>query len=262
MARESIYNGMRIYRPDLITVGHMLINPDAPPLDEAMRFVRTCVSVFLNKYGAWAEKREDIEDLESECIFRTYKKLINIVVTKKYRTDLSFYLNCRGCAWSEVGHCYKQWYDDHKQRIDDRCIDDNIPGTDRKYGDIVSHAITWVTDSDLVPMERRGPAERPLESYKMAGSRMKAAQAHIDYWYELYTEMCLEHCVDPMDKDSWVSENVEPDIIALAKGSEFEPSASHHPPSNTREYWKWYRAQRKLKVTQSAARSRSSEKNP
>ena len=107
-----------------------------------MRFVRTCVSVFLNKYGAWAEKREDIEDLESECIFRTYKKLINIVVTKKYRTDLSFYLNCRGCAWSEVGHAYKQWYDEHKQRIDDRCIDDNIPGTDRKYGDVVSHAIT------------------------------------------------------------------------------------------------------------------------
>ena len=218
MARESIYNGRPVWRPDFITVGRMTINPDAPPLDEAMRFVRACVSVFLNKYGAWSDNKEDIEDLESECIFKTYKKLINIVVTKKYRKDLSFYLNCRGCAWSEVGHAYKQWYRHYKQSMDDICIDDTIPGTDRKYGDVVSHAITWVTDSDLVPMERRGPAERPLESYKMAGSRMKAAQAHIDYWYELYTEMCLEHCVDPMDKDSWVSENVEPEIIALATG--------------------------------------------
>ena len=248
MARESIYNGMRVYRPDLIDVGHMLINPDAPPLDEAMRFVRACVSVFLNKYGAWAEKREDIEDLESECIFRTYRKLINIVVTKKYRKDLSFYLNCRGCAWSEVGHCYKMWYADHKRRLDDLCIDDNIPGTDRKYGDVVSHSITWVTDSDMVPMERRGPAERPLESYKMAGSRMKAARAHIDYWYELYQEMCIEQCVEPMDKESWVNDNIDKDIIDLAENKiDVGEKPEQHPPCGTKEYWRWYRKKRKAR---------------
>lgn len=248
MARESVYNGRKVFRPDLIEVGNMVINPNAPPLDEAMRFCRTCVAVWLNKYGIWSERVEDIEDLESECVYRTYKQLIRLVVEGKYRKDLSFYLNCRSCAWASISYALKLWRSDIQRKYEMADIDDNIPNTTRKYSDVVTESVRWRTDAEDVPLEQRGPAERPLESYKRQSAKVVAAKAHIDYWYELYQEMCLEHCVEPMDKDQWVKDNIDREILDIAENKvAVEEVSEPHPPCGTKEYWRLYRRKQKAK---------------
>ena len=249
MARESVYNGKKVWRPDIIEAGNMTINPSAPPLDEAMRFCRTCVAIWLNKYGIWADSIEDIEDLESECVYRTYKQLIKRVVEGKYRKDLSFYLNCRSCAWSAISYALQLWREDIKRKYELSDIDDCVPGTTRKFSEVVTESVRWRTDADDVPPEQRGPAERPLESYKRQSAKVAAAKAHIDYWYELYQEMCIEHCVEPMDKDQWVKDNIEKDILDIAenKVAVVEEVPEQHPPCGTPEYWRWYRKKQKAK---------------
>ena len=248
MARESVYNGKKVWRPDMIVAGKMTINPSAQPLDEAMRFCRTCVAVWLNKYGIWSERIEDIEDLESECVYRTYKQLIKHVVEGKYRKDLSFYLNCRSCAWSAISYALQLWRDDIRRKYELADIDDDVPGTTRKYSEILTESVRWRTDADDVPLSHRGPAERPLDTYKMQSAKVVAARAHIDYWYDLYQEMCLEHCIEPIDKDQWVKDNVEKDIIDIADNKAvLEEVPEQHPPCGTKEYWRWYRKKQQAK---------------
>lgn len=228
----------------------MVIDPNARPLDEAMRFCRTCVAVWLNKYGIWADNIEDIEDLESECVYRTYKQLIKRVVEGKYRKDLSFYLNVRSCAWSAISYALQLWREDIQRKYELADIDGNVPGTTRKYSDVVTESVRWRTDAEDIPMEQRGPAERPLDSYKRQSAKAVAAKAHIQYWYDLYQEMCIENCIEPMDKDQWVKDNVDREILDIAENKvavEVQEVTEPRPPCGTKEYWRWYRRKKKAK---------------
>lgn len=202
MAVETYIHGRVAYVPDNIVVNRMLIDPKASPKDEIWRFLRTCVSVWLNKSRVWSYSEDDIRDLESACLVLSYRNLLKLVREGKYNRKLSFYLNCRSCAWSAVSNCLSAYFTQVRRNK-------NICSTDVENKDglpiisSISFANTFLTDAD----DYRN-RERPLSSYKYAKSREIEAQKRLyDSWL-MVVEDCEEMGLEgPESFEKWALNN-------------------------------------------------------
>ena len=230
-------NGRPCWRPTYYDVSKrsMLIRADADPKDEIRRFIVTCVSVWLTRYGAWSYDKEKLEELEQECYYRTYKLLCDKVRSNEYRRDLSFYLNVRSCAWSSVSHVYKDWVDEQRTAMEQVSIYDTIPGM---AGD---NAHTYIENvhKRLLPASvanQRLTEERSIDSYESPAAKAKSALAHIEFEWLMYLEACDEHGVEPVDKDVWITDNMQ-DLLAVVE-------EVHSDKQRKTTYWSHYRKAR------------------
>ena len=202
MARLSTKNGKSLWRPDNIDVPRpMLIDPTANPKDEIWRFLRVCVSVWLSKSRVYSTSEDEIRDLESTCLMLAYHYLLKLVREGKYNRKVSFYLNCRGCAWAAVSNGLSAYFTQVKRNK-------KICSTDVEIGgapliNSISFANTFLTDSDDIKKR-----ERPLSSYKYAKTRNLEAQKRLyDDWLRVI-EDCDEMGLDgPESFEKWSLHN-------------------------------------------------------
>lgn len=202
MAVETYIHGRVAYIPDKIIINRMLIDPKASPKDEIWRFLKACVSVWLNKSRVWSYSEDDIRDLESACLVLSYRNLLKLVREGKYNRKVSFYLNCRGCAWSAVSNCLSAYFTQARRNkkicSTDVEIEEGIPLISS-----ISVANTFLTDTDDYANR-----ERPLSSYKYAKSREIEAQKRLyDSWLRV-VEDCEEMGLEgPESFEKWVLNN-------------------------------------------------------
>ena len=196
MAVETYRNGRVAYIPDKIVVKRMLIDPKASPMDEIWRFLKVCVSVWLNKSRVWSYSEDNILDLESACLIRSYSNLLKLVREGKYNRKLSFYLNCRGCAWAAVSNCLSAYFTQVRRNKNicstDVEIEEGIPLISS-----ITKNLTYYTNT-----------ERPLSSYKYAKSRDIEAQKRLyDDWLRVI-EDCEEMGLEgPESFEKWALNN-------------------------------------------------------
>lgn len=196
MAVETYRNGRVAYIPNKIVVKRMLIDPKASPRDEIWRFLKVCVSVWLNKSRVWSYSEDNILDLESACLIRSYSNLLKLVREGKYNRKLSFYLNCRGCAWAAVSNCLSAYFTQVRRNKNicstDVEIEEGIP-----LISFITKNLTYYTNT-----------ERPLSSYKFAKKRDIEAQKRLyDDWLRV-VEDCEEMGLEgPESFEKWASHN-------------------------------------------------------
>lgn len=196
MAVETYRNGRVAYIPNKIVVKRMLIDPKASPRDEIWRFLKVCVSVWLNKSRVWSYSEDNILDLESACLIRSYSNLLKLVREGKYNRKLSFYLNCRGCAWAAVSNCLSAYFTQVRRNKNicstDVEIEEGIPLISS-----ITKNLTYYTNT-----------ERPLSSYKFAKKRDIEAQKRLyDDWLRV-VEDCEEMGLEgPESFEKWASHN-------------------------------------------------------
>ena len=202
MAVETFIHGRTAYIPDKIVVQRMLIDPKASPKDEIWRFLKVCVNVWLNKSRVWSYSEDDIRDLESACLVLAYRNLLKLVREGKYNRKVSFYLNCRSCAWSAVSNRLSVYFTQVRRNkkicSTDVEIQEGLPIINS-----ISFANTFLTDSDDYAHR-----ERPLSSYKYAKSREIEAQKRLyDDWLRV-VEACEEMGLEgPESFEKWALNN-------------------------------------------------------
>lgn len=195
MAQEIYRESKRLYVPTYEPVGKMLIDPNKPPMEELWRFLRTCVQVWLCKSKIFSASREEIEDLEQRCLFEAYKVFKRNVLTKTYRLEYSLYLNVRSACWEATHKILEQYWRDKRNHRDitlslNECMLDD--GTE--YINSISHAYTFLTESDKTAKKRKDP------------NRVMKSDIVDAYWK--YVESCYEMGIlDVLDEDAWIEKN-------------------------------------------------------
>lgn len=231
--------------------GPVLLDQDLSPMANAWRVVDICASVWLNAFHAWAERKEDMEDLEQTARFVIMNELKRRVQKGLYNREFSFYMNVRSCAMSKMQHgIIEPWVKHIKER--EGLLDGNAPASltkcdeDFTLYDVVSTKPMhrWFTEA-----ERRYQGKDWWE-FEREGDRLRVLQKQIDNEYADYCSDCLEFGVDPITKDSFVrNDNYTEDELKLLLG----PQDKHK--AYMREYNK-RRMQDPIKAEQKRAYSR------
>lgn len=198
-------HGRLVWWPDCVNIGHnrMLIDPNAAPLDEVWRFIKTIVSIYLTKYKAWAYEREDMEELEAMCYTAAYCRLLRVVRTGQYRKDLSFYLNCRSAVFATCYNTYNVWLRDIRERMN--LVDGTSPccEVDRNPATLFD-----LRASEKVPRLRTDSEYKPSaiswREVKKPGAAMLSLYNQSEDEYSRYVEDCVELGVKPVDKVTFV----------------------------------------------------------
>lgn len=199
MAVETYRHGRIVYVPDKIDVHRpMLINPKANPKDEIWRFLRVCVSVWLSKSRVYSTSEDEIRDLESTCLVLAYHYLLKLVRECRYNRKVSFYLNCRGCAWAAVSNGLSAYFT-QVRRNKNICSTDVENDNGVPIINSISFANTFLTGSDDYSHRAR-----PLSSYKYAKTRDLEAQKRLyDDWLKVI-EDCEEMGIEgPESFEKW-----------------------------------------------------------
>jgi hypothetical protein len=203
-----IKHGRVVWWPDRVNIGHkaMLIRADASPREEIWRFIKTIVSIFLTKYKAWSETREDMEDLENMCYTAAYCRLLHNVRTGQYRRDLSFYLNVRSAVLGSCYNTYKVWLRDMREKYN--LFDGNALVSECQS----DHSS--MTFFDMVATEKAPRLRTNSEIYcykitdwhqaKTPAARTRVLNEQAEDEYSRYCEDCAELGVEPVDKVTFV----------------------------------------------------------
>jgi len=208
MAHSMIWHGRVVWWPDRVNIGKkaMLIRADASPRDEIWRFIKTLVSIFLTKYKAWADEREDMEELEAMCYTAAYCRLLRIVRTGQYRKDLSFYLNCRSAVLGSCFNTYKVWLRDMQERAN--LVDGTATLTDEDHNNTTYFDLKA---SDKVPKLRTDAEYKSKRiDWRDAvrqGDKLRALHDQSEDDYTRYCEECAELGTTPVDKVVFVTKS-------------------------------------------------------
>lgn len=200
------------------------LRPCEHMIDEAWRICKICANVWLCAVGVYANSREEMEDIESKALLKTYANLLYKVRTKTYRRDLSFYLNVRSCAWGAVGYIV------HHQRFLKNRVRlvpiGRVEGSESDEGwlaGIASHTVPRLrTEGDchaqaserLNENKRQRAIEaggRTLEMYEKyhKASMKRLSGKYRDDAYLVYLADCEEFGIEPICKDDFVAINYE-----------------------------------------------------
>ena len=174
------------------TVGRMLIDPNAKPLDEVWRFLRTCVDVWLSKMRIYSYSRELMEDLETDAVCESYRYLVSRVADGTYRRDLSFYLNCRSAAWTGCKSAADRYYARQKREEGLCSIYDKVSDTEIRIVDTLVGHNKLMTESDYKTLYKERSKGYTKSTRKDAIER----QQWEDYFR--YVEECVELGVDEL----------------------------------------------------------------
>ena len=183
----------------------MLINPAAKPMDEVHRFLSITVNIFLNKSHVWTYTREDMEDIFQACYMVAFRRLLEKVRKGTYRRDLSFYLNCRSCAWSAVSPTLAVLLPRIQRSHDLASLYDSVPGCGgnekKTYAEVISNKPCWRTVGEIhrEQTKKRYPAKNLHRVWRN----------EIDAEYYEYLDDCSDYSVEPLSKNDYIQENYE-----------------------------------------------------
>lgn len=212
--------------PDTVTASRELtqLRPCEHMIEEAWRICNICAQVWLCAVGIYARSKEEMEDIESKALLKTYANLLGKVRDGTYRRDLSFYLNVRSCAWSAVGDIV------HRQRLLKNRAQlvpiGRVEGSESDEGwlaGIASHTVPRLrTDGDRHEQASRVQNEKNRRRAIEAGGRTlelyeryhKAATKRLgpQYRENAYLEYladCEEFGIEPICKDDFIAMNYE-----------------------------------------------------
>lgn len=201
---QYIYN-RKVWVPTRTTVPkEMLIDPKAAPMDEVWRFIKTSTSVWLAKSHVWSYSKEIIDDLEASCWSRAYFNLLMLVRKGKYRRDLSFYKNVRGCCWAATGTELQLWHPRQKQALACFDIDAVIDHTEGlRVSDTLIQRRVLRNDYDV----RTSKNQLKRKSFKDSKNKPTTIRSIISTDYTKYTDDCLEYNIAPISIDEFIREN-------------------------------------------------------
>lgn len=199
MARRIFVNGKPAYMANRQHVGKMLIDPNAKPLDEVWRFIRACVDVWLSKMRIYSYSKELMEDLETDAMCESYRYLVSRVADGSYRSDLSFYLNCRSAAWTGCKRAADKYYARNKREEGLCSIYDNVSGTDVRIVDTLVGRNKLMTESDWKTLYKEHGKD-----YKKS-TRKDAIERQLWNDYFRYVEECVELGVDELSFEQFSS---------------------------------------------------------
>lgn len=244
MARQAIRDHKVVYRPDYVVVPKpFLIDASASPKDEIWRFISICVLLWLNAKGIWTLNKSDMESIEQSSKMRTYKYLLKLVREKRYRRDLSFYLNVRGCAWSACTAVVRDEYMKQQRMRDRECnlADTLSSDSDVTYNDIIGFVPKWRTDAEKTN-------KVSYDDFSQIRNRIVQSKSIIrivDNAYEDYVEDCLELGIGHVSsKEEFVKQNYSEDEIRLYKSA----TGEIQPKYGSQEYYRaYYRRNKKRK---------------
>ena len=204
MARMIMKNGREHWYPDLYKVKKReLLDPQLSPTENMWSIIYKVTCVWLTKARVFASTQDDMEDLEAEVRMATYYRLQYLVRTRQYQRKYSFWVNCTKACWSICHSHIQRWFNRIHEKSNHLCGDDTIPNTDDvTYFDMLSFCPKWVTASENWSAQKLKwqEAQRPYE-------RWKKINETVDDEYSLYCEDCLELCITPVDKVTFVLEN-------------------------------------------------------
>lgn len=204
--------------------GPVLLDPDLSPMENAWRVVDICASVWLNAFHAWAENKDDMDDLEQTARLVVMNELRRRVKKGLYDRNFSFYMNVRSCAMSKMQHAIIEPWLKHI-RTRDNLLDGNAPANHSTCDEMFTRFDVlstkpmhrWITDA-----ERRYKT-RDWQDYEREGDRVRVLQKQIDGEYDDYCSDCLEFGVDPIAKDDFTKSNYTEDELKLL----FTPPEKH-----------------------------------
>lgn len=181
------------------SVGRMLINPEAKPLDEVWRFLKACVDVWLSKMKIYSYSKELMEDLETDALCESYLYLVRRVSDGSYRKDLTFYLNCRSAAWTGCKSAADKYYARHKRDEGLCSIYDKVADSDVRLVDMLAGRNKLMTESDWKTLyKERG------KGYKPSTRRDAVERQRWDEYFR-YVEECVELGVDELSFEQFTS---------------------------------------------------------
>ena len=190
MSHQSLYNHSVVWRPDTCTVPkHMLIDPQAKPMDEVWRFVKTCCQVFMAKWRVWSYRKEDIDELEQNIYMHCYFLLVWRVRNGRYNRQYSFYHNVRSCAMSTVASEVRAWLPKIKDKLNNVDIECRVVGSEGsgvRLIDTLSAKPAWKT-----PGEAKDRRHSCLPD-KVTQREAKTLRRYIDADYNAYLDDCEE----------------------------------------------------------------------
>ena len=178
MARELRLEGSTIpvWWPDKATVpeGGWKIRTDIPLMDNLYNLIKLQCCIWMNKYRIQADTREDMEDLEMQYWYATYKELLRRLRVGMYRRDMSLYLNVRSCAWSLFNRVYESWAKQIKLRALHIDLNEATPNT---YGHPIQEFIGADTVSKLMTESDVNDAKNRSTLKKRRAKRLENATA-------------------------------------------------------------------------------------
>lgn len=230
-------SGHETWYPDLYKVKKReLLDPKLTPNENMWSIIYKVTCVWLTKSRVFALTQEDMEELEQDVRLATYLRLRYVVVTKQYRRDFSFWVNCTRCCYSICHSCIQRWMDKLNVRKNLLCGDEPLSESNNSetFFDSRSFNPTLITSSENWSAQKLKwqDAQRPFD-------RWKKINETVDNEYLEYTESCLELSVTPVDKDTFVLTNYT---------EEERKIMSEEPTQNLtyRNYFKNWIARKKL----------------
>ena len=209
--------------PTYYNVGNkrILLRSDWTWQQNVWHFIDITVGIFLAKAKVWSYERELIEELEQTCKLRTYLRLKDIVHRGLYAHNLSFYLNCRSCAWAAVSNVIAIWkhyaVDVPALTVD---IDATITGQSIKSDDLslgdtlATHKVAKLrTHADTL----QDTAYKYGKRHTLEGIR-PGERGYVSAWiaiteseWDYYLQSCDEFGIEPISKDEFIQRNFPED---------------------------------------------------
>lgn len=250
MARLSYKRGCPVYFPDRIDVPkHVTLLPELSPMENLWRIINMQVSVWLNWYKVFSLSKEMMEELEQTARTVVFVEFRRRVLKGEYDRSRDLWMNLRSVCWSKMSHAILEpWFKRIKQ-LDNAVDGDEIIGeddhsTNTRFSLMASHkAPRLLTDDDTNPQGSR-TLTAPLESYKGFALKARAVNARIDDQYLRYLELCDETGIQPIDKESWITDNISQEwqeIRTIAGNPDIKPDRS------SPMYQSWYKRNRRKK---------------
>ena len=244
MARLSYKRGCPVWFPDRIDVPKKVtLLPELSPMENLWRIIDMQVSVWLNWYKVFSISKEMMEELEQTARTVVFVEFRRRVLKGEYDRSRDLWMNLRSVCWSKMSHAILEpWFKRLKQldnTVDgDEIISQDDHGTNTRFSLIPSHkAPRLLTDSDTNPQDSR-TLTVPLESYKGFARKARAVNARIEDQYLRYLELCDEHGIPPIDKESWIADNISQEwqeIRTIAGNPDVKPKYG------SSMYWSWYK---------------------
>jgi hypothetical protein len=250
MARLSYKRGCPVYFPDRIDVPKKVtLLPELSPMENLWRIIDMQVSVWLNWYKVFSISKEMMEELEQTARTVVFVEFRRRVLKGEYDRTRNLWMNLRSVCWSKMSHgILEPWFKRLKQldnTVDgDEVISQDDHGTNTRFSLIPSHkAPRLLTDDDTNPQDSR-TLTVPLESYKGFARKARAVNARIEDQYLRYLELCDEHGIQPIDKESWITDNISQEwqeIRTIAGNPDVKPKYG------SSMYWSWYKRNHRKK---------------
>ena len=232
MARQVHIHGQTIWWPDYYDVRHVKLDPALTPMQNCWRYVDLQVSVWLNKYKAFAYTEDRMIDLEQSCRVAVFCELKRRVRKGLYDRKWNFWYNVRSCAWSCIQRIIKQWLDDdavHMNEVDGTALISDEPSdhSSMTFFDMVA------TESvpRLVTSSEFKPQRIDWRDAKTPGGKLRSMHDQSEDDYSRYLEDCAELGIQPVDKVQFV--------VKSYTGEELDMLATYAPYAKYKRQKLW-----------------------